>query len=166
MVVLVVAAAVFSAACGGASSERVIVASGTTLVDSGFIDAVVDIYEEENPGYEISVVANSTRLVLELGRQKAADLLITHAPGQEAAFMAEDLASRHAPVFASRFVLVGPASWSARARSREIHEVLADVRSPGSGVCQPRRRIRYSRSRDGIVAGIRTRSRPASAGTW
>ena len=125
------AAALFFAACGGASSDRVIVASGTTLVDSGFIDAVVDIYEEANPGYEISVVANSTRLVLELGRQKAADLLIAHAPGQEAAFVAEDLASRHAPVFASRFVLVGPASWSARARSREIHEVLADFAAQG-----------------------------------
>ena len=130
-VALAVTAALLSAACTGTSSDRVIVASGTTLVDSGFIDAVVDIYEEANPGSRISVLANPTRLVLELGRQKTADLLITHAPDQEAAFVAENLASQHSPVFTSRFVLTGPASWLARTRSRGILEVLRDLAAEG-----------------------------------
>ena len=131
MVALAVTAALLSVACAGNLSDRVIVASGTTLVDSGFIDAVFDIYEEENPGIQISVVANPTRLVLELGRQKTADLLITHAPDQEAAFVAGNLATRHSPVFTSRFALIGPASWLARTRSREIPEVLRDLASKG-----------------------------------
>ena len=130
-VVLAMIAALLSAACTGTSSDRIIVASGTTLVDSGFIDAVIDIYEDANPGSQISVVANPTRLVLELGRQKTADLLITHAPDQEAAFVAEGLASRRSAVFTSRFVLVGPESWLARTRSRGIPEVLRDLADEG-----------------------------------
>lgn len=130
-VALAATAVLLSAACVGTSSGRVIVASGTTLVDSGFIDAVVDIYEEANPGSQISVVANPTRLVLELGRQKTADLLITHAPDQEAAFVAEGLASRRSLVFTSRFVFVGPDSWLARTRSREVSEVFRDLAAGG-----------------------------------
>jgi tungstate transport system substrate-binding protein len=94
-------------ACGGGSS-RVIVAAGTTLVDSGLIDGVVAEYEALNPGVEVSVIAEPTALALELGRRGAADLLIVHAPEQEAAFVAEGNALASTPMFESRFLLVGP----------------------------------------------------------
>lgn len=92
----------------GAGSDRVIVAAGTTLVDSGLIDGVVAEYEVLNPGVEISVVAEPTSLALELGRRGAADLLVVHASEQEAVFVEQghDFASR--PLVESRFVLVGP----------------------------------------------------------
>ena len=128
---LAVTAALLCAACVGTSSNRVIVASGTSIVDSGFIDALVEIYEEARPSAHILVVANPTRLALELGRQKTADLIITHAPAQEEAFVAEGLASRHSPVFASRFVLVGPDSWLTRTQSSGVHEAFRDLAAEG-----------------------------------
>jgi len=93
-------------ACAG--PVRVIVAAGTTLVDSGIIDELTAQYEAEHPGIELSVVGESTARVLDLGRRGAADLLITHAPDLEAEFVAEGLATRYEPVLVSRFVLVGP----------------------------------------------------------
>lgn len=118
--------ALASAACAG-TSNRVVVAAGTTVVDSGFVNQLAAEYEEENPDAEISVVANPTRLILELGRQKAADLLITHAPEQEAEFIAEGLASDSAPIFASRFVLVGPPGLLGDTAGLEIPEVLRTI---------------------------------------
>jgi tungstate transport system substrate-binding protein len=93
-------------ACGG--PVRVIVAAGTTLVDSGIIDELTAQYEAEHPGIELSVVGESTARILDLGRRGAADLLITHAPALEAEFVAEGLAARHESVLVSRFVLAGP----------------------------------------------------------
>lgn len=93
--------------CGG-GSNRVILAAGTTLVDSGLIDGVVAEYEALNPGVEVSVVAEPTSLALELGRRGAADLLIVHAPEQELIFVEEGSALASAPLLESRFLLVGP----------------------------------------------------------
>ncbi len=104
---LAAALLVLAAACGP-GGDRVLVAAGTTLVDSGLLDALVAEYEAAHPGVELSVVGEATAQVLELGRRGGADLLVTHAPGAEEAFVAEGRASRVAPVLASRFVLVGP----------------------------------------------------------
>jgi tungstate transport system substrate-binding protein len=86
----------------------VIVAAGTTLVDSGIIDRLVEIYEADHPTVELSVIGESTARLLDLGRRGAADLLITHAPELEADFVAEGLAARYEPVMTSQFVLAGP----------------------------------------------------------
>lgn len=98
--------ALITAACGG--EDRVVVAAGTTIVDGGLLDAVVAAYEDET-GAEVSVVGAATRQVLELGAQGAADLLITHAPAQEAEFLASHPEAAGRTVFASDFLLVGPA---------------------------------------------------------
>jgi tungstate transport system substrate-binding protein len=60
---------------------------------------------------EVSVVGNPTQLAIELGVQKAADLLITHAPRQEAGFINSGGALDSAQVFESRFVVLGPKRW-------------------------------------------------------
>ncbi|CAN5826049.1 extracellular solute-binding protein [soil metagenome] len=105
---LLAAVLILAASACGAGSERVILAAGTTLVDSGLIDAVVVEYEALNPGVEISVVAEPTALALELGRRGAADLLIVHASEQEAVFVDQGHVFASRPMVDSRFVLVGP----------------------------------------------------------
>jgi len=93
------------AACGG--QERVIVAAGTTLEDSGILSELVAAYEVSRAG-EISVIGESTQRVLDLGRRGAAAVLITHAPEAEGGFVAEGFAESRQPFVASRFILVGP----------------------------------------------------------
>jgi tungstate transport system substrate-binding protein len=97
---------VLIASCGG--TGRVVVAAGTTAVDSGLIDALVDAYEAESPGVQLSVVGRATLDVLELGARGEADLLITHAPQLEAEYLAEHGGEATA-VFSSSYLLIGPA---------------------------------------------------------
>lgn len=118
------------AACSG-GAERVIVAAGTTVVDSGLLDRVAASFEETHPGIRISIVGQPTRLALELGRDGAADVTITHAPEQEAEYVADGLASAAATVFASRFVLVGPPELKSRFQGRELPEILREVHLAG-----------------------------------
>ena len=92
-----------------ASEARVVVAAGTTLVDSGVVDVLASSYERAEPVVEVSVVGRSTRQVLDLGGRGAADLLITHAPSQEAAFLSQHPDAEAFALFSSRFLLVGPA---------------------------------------------------------
>lgn len=124
VVVLLVAAL---AACAGPGSERVVVAAGTTLVDSGLIDALAATYEADNPGIEISIVAEPTALALELGRQEAADLLLVHAPDLEREFVADGFASISLPFVTSRFVLIGPPELGDRFGGKSSEEVFSSV---------------------------------------
>lgn len=120
---------VLAAGCGG-GADRVIVAAGTTLVDSGLIDGVVAEYEALNPDVEVSVVAEPTSLALELGRRGAADLLIVHASDQEAIFVDEGNAFASSPLVESRFVLVGPPE-DIVVSGRPVIEAFAAIASRG-----------------------------------
>jgi tungstate transport system substrate-binding protein len=126
--VLVLAAlAVALPACS--STTRVVVAAGTTIVDSGWLDVVAERYEKEHPGIDLSIVADATAPVLELGRRGAADVLITHAPEAEAAFLAQNETTRYLEVFVSRFVLVGPPSATGGLTTGGIVEAMRSIAS-------------------------------------
>ncbi len=122
-----------SVAIAGCSpgTERVVVAAGTTLVDSGFLDDVAAVYESNHPGIEVSIVAEPTALALELGRQGAADLLIVHAPALEAEFVAEGHGQENLPLFESTFVLVGPSDLEPTMTGLDAAEVFARVSERG-----------------------------------
>lgn len=93
------------AACGRPST--VLVAAGTTLVDSGFIEAVADDFTSDT-GIDVDVLGEATAQVLALARSGSVDVTITHAPDLEAEFESDGLASRSETVFSSRFLIAGP----------------------------------------------------------
>jgi tungstate transport system substrate-binding protein len=136
----------------------VIVAAGTTLVDSGLIDELADRYEADHPEIELSVVDQSTARVLELGRRGGADLLMTHAPDLEAEFVGEGLAARYEPVLESRFVLVGPGDLIGEMPS-SIGEAFQEIARRGETF------VRRRRSYGGVVVlGDRTGNGPDPPG--
>ena len=145
---LLVAIAMLSlSACG--TPARVIVAAGTTLVDSGILDELVSRYEAEHPDVQLSVVGEATAQVIELGRRGGADVLLTHAPDLEAEFIADGMASRYEPVIESRFALAGPADVVSEMPS-DVDEAFREIarrgarfvsRSDGSGTYQMEREL-------------------------
>ena len=117
------------ASCGG--QERVVVAAGTTIVDSGLIDLIASAYEESHPGIELSVVGEATAQVLELGRRGAADVMITHAPEAERRFVAAESPTRYVEVFVSRFVLVAPPGQADRLARMDVVDALQAIADEG-----------------------------------
>ena len=102
-VALILASAIISSGC--ASDDRVVVAAGTTIVDSGLIERVLEQYPADA---EVSVVGASSLEALALGGSGSADILITHLPEAEAAFLLQQPGATQEAVFTSQFVIVGP----------------------------------------------------------
>lgn len=94
-------------AVGCGSGPRLLVAAGTTLVDSGFMIEVAEAYTEST-GVQIDVLGEASAQILALARTGTVDVAITHAPDLEREFLDDGLASSSATVFVSRFVLAGP----------------------------------------------------------
>lgn len=86
-----------------------VLAAGTTVVDSELLHAVIDRYERET-GARVSVTGAATQQVLALGDRNAADVLVTHAPAQEAAFLESHPDAVGVDLFTSKYLLVGPES--------------------------------------------------------
>ncbi len=116
------------AACG--SDSRVIVAAGTTLVDSGVLGLVVAEFESDSD-IEVSVVDTSSLRVLELGRRGGAHVLLTHHPQAEAAFLEEGVVVDSAPLMASRFLLLAPPPIASQLEGSTLAEALSSTASRG-----------------------------------
>lgn len=108
-------------------SRRVVLATTTSLRDTGLLDALVPVFEEHS-GFRVEVVAVGSGQALELGRRGDADVLWVHAPEAEARFIAEGHARNRRPVMHNDFVLVGPPADPAGVRTAaSVEESLGRV---------------------------------------
>ncbi len=113
-------------------------ATTTSTVDTGLFKAILPAFESQC-ACRVDVVAVGTGQALELGRRGDADVLLVHAPEQEAAFMKEGHGVRRDDVMYNDFVIVGPAAdpagvatvASAEDAFRSIQSVAATFASRG-----------------------------------
>ncbi len=104
-VAALVAAAAFGAACG--SGSDLILATTTSTYDSGLLDDLLPVFEEET-GYHVKLIAVGTGRALEMGRRGDADVLLVHAPSSEQVFVDEGYGVNRQRVMFNDFVIVGP----------------------------------------------------------
>ncbi len=98
-----------SAAAAPAGSKDLILATTTSLQDSGLLDVLVPAFEKAS-GYTVKTVAVGTGQALTMGQQGNADVLFVHAPTQEQAFMDAGWGVDRRLVAHNYFWIVGPAS--------------------------------------------------------
>lgn len=103
------------AGCGSGASEppvhrdQLVVATTTSLNDSGLLeDVVLPAYERQYPGVTVKVVAVGSGEAIAMGAKGEADVLLVHSPDDEAQFMADGLGTLRLPFAFNHFVIVGP----------------------------------------------------------
>lgn len=138
----VLAAAAAVLACGGDGSgdtgqaarpERVLLITTTTVEASGLLQELMGAYHASQDRYRLSVTAVGSGAALELGRRGDGDLLVTHDPEGEAAFMSGGHGAAQGPLMRNEFVVVGPPEDPAGARGlTRLQDALARVAATGS----------------------------------
>lgn len=127
---LVMVLTLVASACATSGGERVIVAAGTTVVDSGLVEYLVDAYIDDGGQGEIDVVALSSQQSFAYAAAGNADITITHEEDLLSAFAQETPDAVSSPVFTSRFVYV--ASPDLRFPFPTIESILETVTSAGT----------------------------------
>ncbi len=87
---------------------RLILATTTSTEDSGLLDYILPVFEEEY-GVTVDVVAVGTGQALELGANGDADVVLVHARAREDAFVEEGSGTARYDVMYNDFIIVGPA---------------------------------------------------------
>jgi len=99
------------AACGQTSSENedIILATTTSTQDSGLLDELIPIFEEQS-GYNVKIIAVGTGKALKMGQEGNADVLLVHAPDAEQVLVDNGAAVDRRLVMHNDFVIVGPSA--------------------------------------------------------
>ncbi|HSJ09683.1 MAG TPA: substrate-binding domain-containing protein [Longimicrobiales bacterium] len=116
--VLALLLALVTLACeAGGERRRLVLGSTHTLDDSGMLEVIADAFSAAHPRYSLSVVVAGSGEVLAMATNGDLDVLLTHSPDDEAAFIASGRGiARHAVMY-NDFVLLGPLADPARADS-------------------------------------------------
>jgi len=107
-------------------SSELILATTTSLEDSGLLEALVPVFEKES-GLKVKIIAVGTGEALEMGRRQAADVLLVHAPEMEEKFMAEGYGEKRETIMSSDFIIAGPASDPAAIRNKSFVEAFSEI---------------------------------------
>jgi tungstate transport system substrate-binding protein len=97
-------------ACGSPapSNPKLILATTTSTQDSGLLDVLVPMFEEQT-GYTVQTVAVGSGEAIKMGQEGNADVLLVHSPAAEATFMADGWGKDRELVMHNDFIVVGPA---------------------------------------------------------
>jgi tungstate transport system substrate-binding protein len=115
------------------ATPDVILATTTSLYDTGLLDSIVPIFARET-GYHVRVVAVGSGEALAMGRRGDADVVFVHSPAAESAFMAAGYGLRRQVVATNYFTIVGPPSDKARVREApNAADALRRIAGTGAG---------------------------------
>lgn len=101
---------------------ELVVASTTSLYDTGLLDTLVAAFERENPDLNVRVLAVGTGQALALGRRGDSDLVLVHAPPAELEFVREGNGWARVTFMRNDFAIAGPPTDPAALRGLEAAE--------------------------------------------
>jgi tungstate transport system substrate-binding protein len=111
--------------CGRGATRALLVATTTSLDDSGLFSVLLPAFERAQPGVRVRLLAVGSGQALALGRSRDADVLVVHAPADELAFMEAGHGTGRWSVMENDFVIVGPRADPAGVRGgRDAIEAL------------------------------------------
>ena len=115
------------------ANPDVILATTTSLYDTGLLDSIVPMFARRT-GYHVKVVAVGSGEALAMGRRGDADVVFVHSPAAESAFMAADYGLRRRVVATNYFTIVGPADDPAQVRqASSAADALRRIAGAGAG---------------------------------
>jgi tungstate transport system substrate-binding protein len=89
--------------------SRLILGATTSIDDSGILQELIDVFEDESE-YNVTPVIAGSGQILELGRRGELDVTFTHSPAEEADFVTGQDGVNPILVMENWFLVVGPSS--------------------------------------------------------
>ena len=109
-ILILLLASVFLSSCTSKpDNSDLILATTTSTQDSGLLDVLVPLFEEQT-GYAVQTVAVGSGEAMKMGEEGNADVLLVHAPSSEVAFMDAGNGTDRFLVMHNDFIVVGPAT--------------------------------------------------------
>lgn len=110
----------------GESLQSLRLASTTSTRDSGLLDVLLPVFEQQND-CKVTLIAVGTGAALKLGRDGEADVVLVHACSAEEEFMDAGHGVRHESVMHNFFLIAGPADDPAKVKGLAAAEAVRKI---------------------------------------
>ncbi len=107
-------------------TSGLILATATSLYDSGLLDILLKVFERQS-GIRVKTIAVGTGEALKMGQKGEADFLLVHIPKLEEEFMAAGHGLKRQELMFSRVVIVGPKNDPAKVRGLSFPEAFRRI---------------------------------------
>lgn len=122
----------FSGEAKPAKNKTVILATTTSVQDTGLLDLLLAAFQKKT-GYLVKAIAVGSGQAMQLGRTGEADLLWVHSPDDEKQFVEEGYGNSRTTFMHNDFVLLGPASDPARIKGeKKAADAFAKIAASGA----------------------------------
>jgi tungstate transport system substrate-binding protein len=111
--------------------KDIILATTTSTQDTGLLDELVPILEDES-GYNVKVIAVGSGQALAMGERGDADVLLAHAPASEVELVDSGVAINRQLVMHNDFIIVGPEDDPAGIKGMTAADGLAAIYDKGA----------------------------------
>jgi tungstate transport system substrate-binding protein len=91
----------------GDNNQELILGATTSVQDAGLLDPLVKAFEDRY-GYAVKPIVGGSGQILEQGRQGEIDVIMTHSPSDEKAFIDDGFGLDRAQVMQNFFLIAGP----------------------------------------------------------
>lgn len=88
---------------------QLILATTTSTQDSGLLDVLIPLFEEQT-GFIVQTVAVGSGAAMKMGQEGNADVLFVHSPAAEKTFIADGWGTERYLVMHNNFIIIGPES--------------------------------------------------------
>jgi tungstate transport system substrate-binding protein len=105
---VVAAALALASACGGDDNDMIL-ATTTSTQDSGLLDVLIPMFEDET-GYDATVIAVGSGQAIQQGSNGDADVVLAHSPAVEQRMIDEGNGIERTLIMHNDFIIVGPAT--------------------------------------------------------
>jgi tungstate transport system substrate-binding protein len=108
------------------ANPNLILATTTSTQDSGLLDVLVPLFEQQT-GYKVQTVAVGSGAAIKMGQEGNADVLLVHSPSAEYTFMSDGWGKDRALIMHNDFIIVGPAADPAQIKGLKPVDALKAI---------------------------------------
>ncbi len=123
-------ATTLTAAATTAAPQTLLIATTTSLYDTGLLDYLQPLFEKKY-NVQLKITSQGTGKAIELAKNGDADVLLVHSPSQELAFMKDGYGLNRRSFASNSFLIVGPASDPAGIKDMTPEMALTTLRLKG-----------------------------------
>jgi tungstate transport system substrate-binding protein len=113
------------------ANTTLILATTTSTQDSGLLDVLIPLFEEQT-GYTVQTVAVGSGQAMQMGQEGNADVLLVHSPTSEATFMTDGWGKDRALVMHNDFIIVGPEADPAGIKGMSAADAFKAIAAAGA----------------------------------
>ena len=115
------------------AKRRLIIATTTSLYDTGLLDEIERNYEATH-SVDVNIISAGTGIAIQHAQNRDADLILVHAPAQEKTFLEKGWGLNRKIIVYNYFTVIGPENDPAAIAGKSVNTALRNIANYGGNL--------------------------------